>query len=268
MTLPTQLFNYMDFSSLGLVVLGFTIGCFYCSQCWQLSFPVETVRLLLSSGCSRASARQGGPQASLEYVLRTARRVTPYDLDMSTGHLHQNNVRYFDQVQQERIKFVFRSGFASALHRAHGVRMALTDMHVRFRRELRPGQRYEIVTKWCGWSDNDALYLEHTFVTDSGKMVNGVIYLKFKLKFNRDGTGLQTAPELMATVANSGQNKVMSPTIPECVLHWEAANQCSSEALRRAAGLSPTTSVDVDHASTRSSTQRTGHTNTESRKRV
>lgn len=229
----------MDFSSLGLVALGFILGSLYWTQCWQICFLTETVRLLLSSGCSLAAAKQGGPAASLSFVLRTARRVTPSDLDLSTGHLHQNNVRYFDQLQQERIKFLFRSGLIPALHR-HGLRMALADMHVRFRRELRPGQAYQIVTKLCGWSDSDAVYLECAFVTDGGKMVNALVYHKLKLKFKRDGTGVQTAPELMGRVGSgSSGSAAVSPELPQCVLHWEAANLSSSEALRAAAGLSP-----------------------------
>lgn len=234
----------MDFSSLGLVVLGFVLGSLYWTQCWQLCFLTETVRLLLSSGCSLSAAKQGGSAASLSFVLRTSRRVAPSDLDLSTGHLHQNNVRYFDQLQQERIKFLFRSGLIPALYR-HGLRMALADMHVRFRRELRPGQPYQIVTKLCGWSDSDAVYLECAFVTDGGKMVNALVYHKLKLKFKRDGTGVQTAPELMGRVASesSGSDgkstRAVSPELPQCVLHWEAANLSSSEALRAAAGLSP-----------------------------
>lgn len=247
----------MDFSSLGLVALGFVLGSVYWTQCWQVVFLTEIVRLLISSGCSLGAAKRGGPSPSLELVLRSARRVAPLDLDLSTGHLHQNNVRYFDQLQPERVKFLFRSGLIPALYR-HGLRMALADMHVRFRRELRPGQAYEIVTKLCGWSDSDAVYLECTFVTDHGKMVNAVVYHKLKLKFKRDGTGVQTAPELMGSVASgsgSGDEttrRAVSPQLPECVLHWEAANKCSSDAYRRAAGLSPTSSDNAETTSTRS----------------
>jgi acyl-CoA thioesterase FadM len=247
----------MDLSSLGMLALGFVLGSVYWTQWWQSVFLTEIARLLLSSGCSLAAAKRGGPSPSVGLELRSARRVAPLDLDVSTGHLHQNNVRYFDQLQQERIKFLFRSGLIPALHR-HGLQMALVDMHVRFRRELRPGQAYEIVTKLCGWSDSDAVYLECTFVTDNGKMVNGVVYHKLKLKFRRDGAGVQTAPELMGSIttgSGSGDEKssAVSPMLPECVLHWEAANKSSSEAYRKAAGLSPTISADAEPTSKRRS---------------
>ncbi len=240
-----------------MLALGFVLGSVYWTQWWQSVFLTEIARLLLSSGCSLAAAKRGGPSPSVGLELRSARRVAPLDLDVSTGHLHQNNVRYFDQLQQERIKFLFRSGLIPALHR-HGLQMALVDMHVRFRRELRPGQAYEIVTKLCGWSDSDAVYLECTFVTDNGKMVNGVVYHKLKLKFRRDGAGVQTAPELMGSIttgSGSGDenSSAVSPKLPECVLHWEAANKSSSEAYRKAAGLSPTISADAEPTSKRRS---------------
>jgi hypothetical protein len=85
-------------------------------------------------------------------------------------------------------------------------------------------------------------------------MVNCIMYLKLKLKFKKDGTGIQSASELMATfvpdlaVPASGHAAaaalpvVPSPPLPQCVVHWEAANTASSEALREAAGLTPTAS--------------------------
>ena len=86
-------------------------------------------------------------------------------------------------------------------------------------------------------------------------MVNCIMYLKLKLKFKKDGTGIQSASELMATFvpdqalpASGGSAAaaqlpvVLSPPLPQCVVHWEAANTASSEALREAAGLTPTAS--------------------------
>jgi 3-hydroxymyristoyl/3-hydroxydecanoyl-(acyl carrier protein) dehydratase len=136
----------MDFAS---VALGFFLGWLYCTQCWQFRFLSESIRLLLAAGCSVSAALRGeGSANSLDYVQRSSQRVWPLDLDFSTGHLHQNNVCYFVDVQGERLKFLFRGGFGPALGRAPGVRMVLTDQQVRFRRELLPGQPYEILTKW------------------------------------------------------------------------------------------------------------------------
>lgn len=73
-------------------------------------------------------------------------------------------------------------------------------MQVRFRRELAPGAAYEIVTRVCGWSDTDCLYIEHSFRTNNGKMVNGVIYIKLKFKFKKDGSGIQSAPVMMGAL--------------------------------------------------------------------
>jgi hypothetical protein len=116
----------VDLEPLGLVFLGFVLGCVYSSQSWQVCFPWELVRLLVTSGGPQV-ARAGGPSPCVALVVRTSRRVMPLDLDFM---LHLNNVRYFDALQQERIKLVFRTGFGSAVHRA-GVHVALTDMLVR-----------------------------------------------------------------------------------------------------------------------------------------
>jgi hypothetical protein len=75
--------------------------------------------------------------------------------------------------------------------------LPLWGSQVRFRRELAPGTSYEIVTKVCGWSDTDSLFLEQSFCTNNGNMVNCVIYIKLRFRFKKDRSGIQSAPAMM-----------------------------------------------------------------------
>lgn len=82
-------------------------------------------------------------------TARLSFRVWPHDLDMS---LHMNNGRYWTLMDLGRIDLVLRSGLLRAVLR-NGWTPVASAGTIRFRRELRLFEAFEIETKLVFWDD-------------------------------------------------------------------------------------------------------------------
>lgn len=78
---------------------------------------------------------------------RVAETCTPFRvrwLDCDT-YGHMNNARYLGIMDIARTEYIFRSGVLAAARR-HGLKPVVVEVHIRYRRELKPGTRYVVRT--------------------------------------------------------------------------------------------------------------------------
>mmetsp|Transcript_22441 Transcript_22441/g.39701 ORF Transcript_22441/g.39701 Transcript_22441/m.39701 type:complete len:271 (-) Transcript_22441:54-866(-) len=76
---------------------------------------------------------------------------------------HLNNAKYNRKIEFARTQFMLDSGMYHVL-KALKFKGGLGCVAVRFRRELKPFQRFTIRTRLAGWGEK-SLYLEHRIVT-------------------------------------------------------------------------------------------------------
>jgi len=88
-------------------------------------------------------------------VSRLTQRVWPIDLDIN---VHMNNARYLAVMDLGRVDWILRSG-AWRLMRHERMAPVVGGCMVRFRRSLRPFERFELRTRLLGW-DERWLYVE------------------------------------------------------------------------------------------------------------
>jgi len=93
-------------------------------------------------------------------------RVWPHDLD-AFGHM--NNGRYLQIMDVARAEWMTRVGVAGCMWRQRWTAV-LGGSVVRFRRSLKPFQRYQVRTRLLSW-DKRWWYLEHTFLDERERPV-------------------------------------------------------------------------------------------------
>lgn len=89
--------------------------------------------------------------------------VTTSDIDLM---LHQNNSRYLREADLARFEWLVDSGLFHSAWNA-GLSFVTASQTIRYRRELRFGVKYKIVTRCVGW-DAKAVFLEQLFVVVVG----------------------------------------------------------------------------------------------------
>lgn len=99
-------------------------------------------RVRLARVLARALAGGIGPTAESTLDLR----VGLADLDLN---LHMNNARYLSAMDVGRWDLTVRSGLLVAALRRR-MQPVIVDLDIRFRRELRPGARFTLVTRYDG----------------------------------------------------------------------------------------------------------------------
>lgn len=99
-------------------------------------------RLRLARVLVRAAAQGIAP--TTESILEL--RVGLADLDMN---LHMNNARYLSAMDVGRWDLTVRSGLLVEAVRRR-MQPVVVDLDIKFRRELRPGARFELITRFDG----------------------------------------------------------------------------------------------------------------------
>lgn len=102
-------------------------------------------------------------------VSRLWFRVWPHDLDVS---LHMNNGRYLTIMDLGRLDMMLASGLWRAVLRHKWTPIA-SAAKIRYRRELRPFQRFSLETRLVAWA-GDNVVMEQLFVIESGPRVGQV----------------------------------------------------------------------------------------------
>ena len=149
--------------------------------------------------------------------VRTTFRVWPGDLDTN---LHVNNGRYLTVMDFGRFDLLVRSGLGRLVWK-HRWAPVLASAMIRWRRELRPFQRYVVSTRVVGW-DERWFFIEQKFLSGDVVAAQAVVRGTFLQK------GRSVSPgEIFGRLGAPPQ----SPELPEHVRLWLAAE----EAARRAA---------------------------------
>ncbi len=106
--------------------------------------------------------------------VRLPMHVWPGDVDL---YLHMNNGRYLTLMDVGRYQWSLRTGFAQLMLRRQWWPV-LSGASIVYRRELRPMQRFELVTQVAGW-EGKHFWFEHRIEVGSSvyasALVQGVI---------------------------------------------------------------------------------------------
>lgn len=140
-------------------------------------------------------------------------RVLPSDLD-ALGHV--NNAKYFALMDLSRLDQMFRTGLWEH-SRERGWYSVVAAQTIRYRRSLKPWERFAIDTRVIGF-DAKAMYVESRFVRRGELAAHAVA----QVRFLRNGGGDVPPEEIRELVAEA---PVL--TLPAWVVSW-------SEALRTA----------------------------------
>lgn len=97
-------------------------------------------------------------------------RVMPTDLDFN---MHMTNARYHAFMDLGRLDLIIRTGLWRLLLRRHW-QPVLGGAVVRFRRPLKPFQRFELRSRMLCWDDK-WLYIEHRVEVDGSVACQGVV---------------------------------------------------------------------------------------------
>jgi acyl-CoA thioesterase FadM len=97
------------------------------------------------------------PKLGLDGTSLIITRVWPIDLDIN---VHMNNARYLAVMDLGRIDFIIRTGAWRLMHK-EGMAPVVGGCMVRYRRSLRPFERFELRTRLLGW-DERWLYFEQS----------------------------------------------------------------------------------------------------------
>jgi acyl-CoA thioesterase FadM len=95
---------------------------------------------------------------------RVSFRVWPHDLDPS---MHMNNGRYLTIMDLGRLDILLRAGLLRAALKYKWTPIA-NAIVIRFRRELRLFQKFEVVTRLLYW-DDARVVMEQVFVFEGGR---------------------------------------------------------------------------------------------------
>ena len=162
------------------------------------------------------------PRATLSEVSVLRLRVAPGDLDFN---LHMNNGRYLALMDLGRLDLAVRAGVLGPAWKRRW-RPVLGSATIRFRRSLRPLQRFELRTRLVCW-DQRWLVFEQRF--EAG----GALYALALARAVFIGPGGTVAPaEVLAAVGVT----TSSPPAPGYVTDWARADADAWQAATATAG--------------------------------
>src|SRR5687767_10654542 len=146
--------------------------------------------------------------ATDESVVRFT--VLPHDCDLN---IHLNAGRLLSFMDVARMDLVGRTGLMRRLLQ-RGWRPLMGGCVVRYRREIRPFERFTVRSRILGWDDK-WFYLEH--VAEKGGTFCAVGTVRTLIR----GKGGNIAPVDVLTAL--GAENTPSPELPEFVLRWRDA---------------------------------------------
>lgn len=141
-------------------------------------------------------------------VSRLVFRVWPHDCDTS---LHLNNGRYLTMMDMGRLDIMVASGLWRAVLK-HGWTPVASAIKVRFRREIRPFQRFRLETRLVAW-DRATVIMEQTFVIEGGER-DGQIAAQALFKgglYDRKQKKFVEIARLMSEIGVSAESPPLTP---------------------------------------------------------
>ncbi len=157
---------------------------------------------------------------------RLAFRVWPHDLDTS---LHMNNGRYLTLMDHGRLDILVGSGLWRAVLRHRWTPVA-SAIKIRFRRELRLFQRFEIVTRIIAWDSTTAVMEQQFLFLGGPKSGQLAAHALFKGGlYNRQTGKFVPVAELMR---EAGVDAPSPPLTPEVEAFLKADDELKRAAQR------------------------------------
>ena len=158
-------------------------------------------------------------------------RVWLNDLDLN---LHMNNGRYFTVMDLGRIDLMIRTGVARWMWRQKWTPVVGSET-MRFRRALKPFQRYRLKTRVLCW-DERWVFLEQRFETAAGELAAlGIV--KAILTAERRTLRPKEALKIMGMLRRS-------PPMPPAVKAWALAEEWMVEPR----GAEPAIEIEIEEA--------------------
>lgn len=117
------------------------------------------------------------PKVNYDGICETPFRVLPNDLDLN---LHMNNGVYFSLQDLARIDLMIRCGLLPVLNK-NGWYPVITSETLKFRRSLKPWQKFIIRSQLLGWTDK-AFVLQHHHLAGGNECASGIITARFLKK--------------------------------------------------------------------------------------
>jgi acyl-CoA thioesterase FadM len=133
-------------------------------------------------------------------------RCLPTDIDFN---LHLTNSRYSSFMDIARIAMMVRNG-AWVKFRAHGMLPVLGSLAMKFRRGIKPFERFTVTCRTIGW-DEKWIYLEHKLLVDEHTAAIAIMKAAFLGPKGRVDTN-----ELIKIVGYNGPKPDHLPVI-DCV---------------------------------------------------
>jgi acyl-CoA thioesterase FadM len=156
--------------------------------------------------------------ASLFETTSLRMRVWPNDIDVN-GHL--NNGRYLTMADIGRVDYILRTGSARVAL-AQRARPIVGDILAKFRRDLKPFERFEVRTRLLGW-EGKWTFLEHRFVRR--ERVIGIVVMRGLF---RSAAG-PVAPAVFLDALGISDE---APRLPDWVRQWHSGLDSLAATLR------------------------------------
>ncbi|WP_407315821.1 thioesterase family protein [Pseudomonas sp. nanlin1] len=158
------------------------------------------------------------PRVALLASSKLGMIVLPNDLDFN-GHV--NNGRYLTLADVARMDLMLRTGAARVAWR-HRALPIVGDALAKFRRDLKPLQRFDVHSRVMGW-EGKWVFMEHRFM--AGGRVSGVVVVRGLLRGPQGNLDPQALAEALGEHGPS-------PSLPAWVLEWSQSCESLSQSLR------------------------------------
>ncbi len=175
-----------------------------------------------------ALARRRHPLDPVGGVSELWFRVWPTDLDLF-GHV--NNARYLSFMDFGRLDIMLRTGLLRVVRR-HGWMPVVATLSIRFRREMRLGQRFRLLTRIAAWQEEDVL-IEHRIVLESGrhKGQTAAIAVSKAGIYDRNGRAFVAIARLMDELGVQAEAPAMTPELEAMLAAGEALRSLAQQEL-------------------------------------
>jgi acyl-CoA thioesterase FadM len=155
-------------------------------------------------------------------VSRLSFRVWPHDLDTS---MHLNNGRYWTLMDLGRADLMIGSGLWRPVLR-EGWTPVVSAGQIRFRRELRPFQAFELQTRLLFWDDT-RIVIEHRLSIPRTDTVAAVALVQAGL-YDRKRKSFVPVETLMRLAGVVAERPVMTPAVEAFLATDSALRQSTS----------------------------------------
>lgn len=158
-------------------------------------------------------------------VSRLSFRVQPHDLDLN---LHMNNGRYLTIMDLGRIDLVLRTGLWRPLWKNRWSPI-VSAAAIRYRRELRPFEGYQLVTRILAWTDTTAV-MQQTFVASDGRVAaRALVKAGFYAREDRAYVTVKRLIEALGVAPEEAESPPLTPEV-QAFLKADAALRRPAEA--------------------------------------